>query len=123
MRRGGPSEGIRWASPEQQRGGSGEAHPTPPIQRLASQREGPAEDRRHTLGLFAELVFGEAVELEAVAAEVEVSGVVVLEGDGAVVVEVAVGFGDEAGVAPEEINRPATDADVDLGRRQSGAAA
>src|SRR3954449_8968565 len=54
--------------------------------------------------------------------EVEVAGVVVLEGDRAAVVGPGVDLDHEPVGAPEEVDFPAAELDVDLGRRQAVAA-
>lgn len=48
----------------------------------------------------------------------EVAVVVVLEGGGAAVVAVAVGFGDDSLPAPEEVDLARADSNVDLGPGQ-----
>jgi hypothetical protein len=65
---------------------------------------------------FVELTAGVAEDGESVAAEAEVAGMVVLEGDVAVVVLVAVGFDREVDGGPDEVDRDFPDAEVDHGR-------
>ena len=62
---------------------------------------------------------GEAKDGEAELTQVEVAGVVVLEGDRAAVVEEGVDFDDEALRAPEEVDLPAAELDVGLGEGEA----
>jgi hypothetical protein len=70
------------------------------------------------LRFFFELEIGEAQDGVASEAEVEVAGVVVLEGDRAAVVEPEVGLDDNAIVAPEEVGGPTAELDVYLRARE-----
>ncbi|HET7120594.1 MAG TPA: hypothetical protein VFI17_05025 [Solirubrobacterales bacterium] len=74
------------------------------------------------VGFAVELSVRVAEDGEALVAEVEVAGVVGLEGDRTLVVGEEVGFDDKARLAPEEVNLPAADLDVRLWEREIVAA-
>jgi hypothetical protein len=69
--------------------------------------------------LLFELLVGEAKDRVARSVEVELARVVVLEGDRASVVGPEVGLDYDALSAPEEVNLPAPELDVDLGWREA----
>lgn len=65
-------------------------------------------------GLLANLIFAEAAHRVAAAPQVEITSVIILEGDCPAMPAIAVGLDRDALVAPEEIDGPAADANVDL---------
>lgn len=91
--------------------------------RIASRARAPATSAMTRSVFLFELAFAEAENREPGGAQVEVAGVVVLEGDRAPVVGEAVDFHHETLRAPEEVDFPVAELDVDLGWRQAVTAA
>jgi hypothetical protein len=67
-------------------------------------------------GVVGDLLVGEAEDVVAEAAQLQIPVVVVLEGGRAAVVPVAVRFDDQAAVAPEEVDEVRSDPHVHLRR-------
>src|SRR5579884_1671696 len=86
------------------------------------QGEHPRELRDHHLGLVADLAPGESQHDEPRRLKREVPAVVALERAPRAVERVAVDLHDDALLPPQEVKLELPVADVDLGRRQAGAA-
>lgn len=80
----------------------------------AASSERFADIYRDALWVLGDLAVGEAAEGVAVGVELELAGVVILEGLRAAVVAVAVGFDNQPLGAPEEVDLEAADSNVDL---------
>jgi hypothetical protein len=84
----------------------------------ATLRQRLPDDRGDPIGFLFELAVREAEDRVTALPQIEVAGVVILEGDRALVVGEEVGFDDYLAFGPEEINLVATDLDVGLGMRE-----
>jgi hypothetical protein len=72
----------------------------------------------HQPWLLGNLLFAKANHREASRPQVQIAGSIVLERLTPTVISVAVGFHDQAPIAPEKIDEMRSDTDVDLWRRQ-----
>ena len=90
--------------------------------KAAAFEQAPHGGRHYGLFPF-ELRVREPKNVEAESAKREIAAAIVLEGNAAAVIGIAVGFDDHPALSPEEVDPQFVDLDIDLRRREAMATA